>query len=229
MHRGRRIFVSLVAFALLSPAPALAYHSTELLFSEYVEGSSFNKAVEIFNPTSGSLDLSGYSIQLYFNGSASVGNTIALPAVSLAPNDVFVVAHSSADAQVLAVADLTTTSLNFNGDDAVALVNGGTNVDVIGQIGVDPGAAWGTEPTTTANHTLRRFVCVGDPNGADVFDPSAEWLGFPSDTFDDLGFQASTICHDLPGATGWALAGLGGLLLVGATIALRRRAEPVAA
>ena len=31
----------------------------------------------------------------------------------------------------------------FNGDDAMALSYNGTNIDVIGQIGVDPGSSWG--------------------------------------------------------------------------------------
>ena len=46
---------------------------TELFISEYVEGSSHNKAVEIFNGTGASVDLSSYKLQYYFNGSSSAG------------------------------------------------------------------------------------------------------------------------------------------------------------
>ena len=53
-------------------------------------------------------------------------------------------------------------------------------LDSIGQVGVDPGTEWGTGLTSTADNTLRRkaTVTAGDPNGADAFDPAAEWDGF---------------------------------------------------
>src|SRR5690606_34508762 len=64
-------------------------------------------------------------------------------------------------------------------------------LDVIGQIGVDPGTEWGIGPTSTADNTLRRKagVCAGDANGTNVFDPAEEWDGFAIDTFIGLGFH----------------------------------------
>ncbi len=161
---------------------------TELFFSEYVEGSGNNKALEIYNGTGGSVDLSTYTIELYYNGNTSVGATISLSG-SLAPGDVFVVVHSSADAALLNLADLTTGSLSFNGDDAVVLKNGATVADSIGQVGYDPGSEWGTDATSTRDNTIRRLatVCQGDTNTGDVFDPSVEWVGYPQDTFDGIG------------------------------------------
>jgi predicted extracellular nuclease len=43
----------------------------ELFFSEYVEGWSNNKALEIYNPTPNTIDLSAYSISRYSNGGTS--------------------------------------------------------------------------------------------------------------------------------------------------------------
>jgi len=62
-------------------------------------------------------------------------------------------------------------------------------IDVIGQIGVDPGTGWGTSPTSTENATLRRKSSIfdGDVNPYDAFDPSIEWNGFAQDTFSGLG------------------------------------------
>ncbi len=62
-------------------------------------------------------------------------------------------------------------------------------LDVIGQIGFDPGAEWGTGDTSTADNTLRRkpTITAGDPNGADAFDPAVEWDGFATNTFGGLG------------------------------------------
>ena len=49
-----------------------------LFFSEYIEGSSNNKALEIFNSTGAAIDLaaSGYVVQYYFNGAMTAGLTI---------------------------------------------------------------------------------------------------------------------------------------------------------
>ena len=55
MNLGRnhlsRLPISLLAVSLLAAAPVLAQPPTELFISEYVEGSSYNKAIEIFNGT----------------------------------------------------------------------------------------------------------------------------------------------------------------------------------
>ncbi|MEO0645421.1 MAG: ExeM/NucH family extracellular endonuclease [Cyanobacteria bacterium J06650_10] len=163
--------------------------ATELFFSEYVEGSSNNKALEIANFTGGAIDLTGYSIEFYFNGSDTAGTTIDLGGNSVADQDVFVVADDGAVQAVLDQADLTPTNSFFNGDDAIALVKDGTIIDVIGQIGADPGSEWSGGGIGTQNEILRRSssVTAGDTDGSDAFDPSAEWEGFPQDTFDGLG------------------------------------------
>lgn len=163
---------------------------TELFFSEYIEGSSNNKALEIYNGTGATVNLGtgGYNIQMYFNGGSSAGLTINLTG-SVANEDVYVVAQSSANATILAQADQTSGAGWFNGDDAVVLRKGSTIIDVIGQIGFDPGTEWGTGLESTADNTLLRLdtVCAGDPNGANVFDPATEWDGYITDTFGGLG------------------------------------------
>lgn len=70
---------------------------------------------------------------------------------------------------------------------------GGAIVDVIGQIGFDPGSYWGVAPTKTQDADLRRYpdVCDGDTDGTDAFDPSPEWAGYAVDTWDDLGTHSS--------------------------------------
>ncbi|PKP10683.1 MAG: hypothetical protein CVU09_05570 [Bacteroidetes bacterium HGW-Bacteroidetes-4] len=44
--------------------------TSELFFSEYLEGSSSNKALEIYNPTGADVDLSAYSVKLATNGAS---------------------------------------------------------------------------------------------------------------------------------------------------------------
>ncbi|GAB4563523.1 MAG: ExeM/NucH family extracellular endonuclease [Haliangiales bacterium] len=171
----------------LATAPAHAA-ADDLFISEYVEGSSFNKAIELANATGSPVDLSSYQLEYYFNGNSSPSTTIPLSG-SLADGDVFVVASASASAEILAIADLTSSANFFNGDDAVVLRGGGAIIDVIGQIGFDPGSEWGSGNISTQNNTIRRQtgVCVGDSDGSDAFDPAAQWDGFAQDDITDLG------------------------------------------
>jgi len=191
LRRAGALTTTLMLLAGLLPVPVAAA-PTELFFSEYIEGSSNNKALEVYNGTAASVPLgtSGYNIQMFFNGNPSAGLTINL-AGSVAAGDVYVLAHASANATILAQADQTNGAGWFNGDDAVVLRKGTTVIDVIGQIGFDPGTEWGTGLTSTADNTLRRMDAIesGDAVGNDAFDPSAEWNGFATDTFDGLGWH----------------------------------------
>lgn len=197
MRLRRTIVVATAAvstLAVLGHTPgALAAAPTDLFVSEYIEGSSNNKAIEIFNGTGAPVDLvaGGYVLQMYFNGSTSAGLTINLTG-TVADGDVFVLAQSSAGAAILAQADQTNGAGWFNGDDAVVLRRGGaagTVLDSIGQVGFDPGTEWGTGLQSTADNTLRRLssITAGDTDPANVFDPSVQWEGFATDTFDGLG------------------------------------------
>ena len=188
-----RVAVGALAVAVpvvMTPVAASAATPTELFFSEYIEGSSNNKALEIYNGTGSAVDLTagGYSIQMFFNGSAASSLTINLTG-SVAAGDVHVVAQASANATILAQADQTNGSGWFNGDDAVVLRKGTDVIDAIGQVGFDPGTEWGSGVTSTADNTLRRksAVTAGDANSTDAFDPSIEWDGFATDSFGFLG------------------------------------------
>jgi predicted extracellular nuclease len=193
MHRRLptvSVFLCLAAGVLLWPVDASA-QSTELFFSEYVEGSSFNKALEIYNGTGADVDLAagGYNIQMFFNGSSTAAVTIDLTG-TIANGDAFVITQTAASQALRDLADqIHSSSSWFNGDDAIALRKGSTIVDVIGQIGVDPGSEWGSGVTSTQDNTIRRksSVLAGDPDGSDAFDPALEWAGFAQDTFSGLG------------------------------------------
>lgn len=186
-----RIFLLFIVclFPLLMRTPAHAAASS-LFISEYIEGSSVNKAIEIYNGTGTAVDLAaeGYTLLFYFNGSTTAGTTIALSG-TVADGDVFVVADDGAAAAILAETDQTSTASFYNGDDAIVLRNTSGIVDVIGQVGFDPGSEWGSGLVSTQDNTLRRqtAVCAGDTNETDVFDPALEWDGFVQDTFDGLG------------------------------------------
>ena len=186
------VFIFIISYASYTSASTAA--TSDLFFSEYIEGSSNNKALEIYNGTGGAIDLAAgnYDVQMFFNGSSSAGLTIALTG-TVADGDVFVLAHSSAVTAILDEADQTDGSGWFNGDDAVVLRKNGTVIDAIGQVGVDPGSEWGSGNQSTQNNTLRRMssICQGDTNETDAFDPSTEWDGYAEDTFNGLGVHTA--------------------------------------
>src|SRR5207245_9833845 len=107
------------------------------------------------------------------------------------PGGTWVVAPTDASAELKAKSNQTfgTSAFWFDGNDAVALTHNCSAIDIIGQIGYDPGEEWGAGLTSTRDNTLRRkaSVAAGDTDGTDAFDPSLEWDGFPVDTFDGLG------------------------------------------
>lgn len=158
-----------------------------LWFSEYVEGSSSNKALEITAPARAVLD--GCKVGTYFNGKTEATVVATLSGV-LEAGQVLTLCTSALKEKLGAICDQI-GNLTFNGDDAVSLSCDGTILDVIGQISVDPGDAWGSDTDSTADHSLRRKCSVqsGDPVGTDPFDLSTEWQAFPVDAFDGLGMR----------------------------------------
>ena len=98
-------------------------------------------------------------LELYSNGSPTVSQSVALTG-TVANGDVYVVTRADANPPLVAQADQHAPAVaNWNGDDAVVLRKGGPAgpiVDVIGQVGVDPGAEWGTGDASTADNTIRR-------------------------------------------------------------------------
>jgi uncharacterized protein len=159
-----------------------------LLFSEYVEGSGNNKALEIINRGPTTVSLQGCEIDPYQNGSTTAGTPTMLNPVSLPAGGVFVVCNT-AFAQS-ALCDELSGAIVQTGNDAIELSCNGVLADSIGRVGED--LVWGTAPTTTMDATLRRkcSVLAGDTDPSDPFDPALEWDGYAIDAFSDLGQYA---------------------------------------
>lgn len=161
---------TLAGLLLLASGSSALAQGTELFFSEYNEGAQqtgvicpgqttatngVEKALEIYNPTISTVNLDGYSIRRYSNGSTSVveeervrrtlnPTTVSGAPNTLAPSTPYVYANGRATlTSILAVVDqhgppayqtpgpntLTTGGpAEFNGNDALALVRwtGGT-------------------------------------------------------------------------------------------------------
>jgi len=79
---------------------AIAQDCSELFFSKYVEGTTNNRALEIYNPTSEAIDLSEYSIVRYSNGATDAPSnyTVQLPSgIMLEPYSTFVAVADKRD------------------------------------------------------------------------------------------------------------------------------------
>ena len=186
--------------------------SANLFFSEAAEGSSNNKYLEIFNADDVTVDLSAYSLSSCSNGCDEVGAwdypdnvTFQQGDALLAPGEVYVVCHGSADDFIQAECDQTFTYLS-NGDDVFALtqLETGLVLDVIGLVGPDPGSGWdvaGVEDATK-DHTLVRksSVTSGNPLWLDNPDTGeqgsagddaedSEWIVLDQDDWSYLGFH----------------------------------------
>lgn len=161
----------------------------ELFFSEYLEGSSNNKALEIYNPRSTAIDLSTYSVELYANGTTTPTFTQVLSG-TLEPYSVYVLANSGAATEILNAADLITTVCNFNGDDAIQLKNGSTILDVIGVVGVDPGTFWTVGAGSTLDNTLVRNANVQEPSSSWTTS-QGQWTSYASNTITQIGQHIS--------------------------------------
>ncbi len=203
----------LLSFAIAASTFTLNAQSfcTELFFSEMVEGSGNNKAMEIYNPTQAPVNLSNYRIVRYSNGSTIGADSFAL-AGTLAALDVWVVANGqtttapnspACDTVLQNMADQLGGAYPDpqyqNGDDAICLVRVSPYaiIDIYGKIGEDPGQSWSDVfPYTdaqgawwTKDHTLVRksVVTGGTTTNPSAFDVTAQYDSLPEDTWSGLG------------------------------------------
>ena len=190
--------------------PAVPSTNT-LFFSEYMEGSSNNKGLEIYNGTGTTINLDDYQIAQSVNGGDwayyhvfPVGATLENDAVWLIANDaVFQGVIDLAD-EVLGYPSV----VHHNGDDARGLVKiigtDTTFVDIIGIPTEDPGSGWDVAGVTsaTANHNLMRKADVVTGNtdwalSAGTNADDSEWIVFDQDFWYGMGYHNED--YPLPG------------------------------
>ena len=175
---------------------------TVLFISEYSEGSSNNKYIEIYNPTAAAVSLSNYRFSRCSNGCDAEGvfdfpNDVFNPGATIAAGDVYVLCHPLASATIQAQCDETYVYL-FNGDDTFALVEaGGAVVDMIGTMDttrVEEGWSVAGVANATKDHTLVRKTTIerGETDwsvsaGTDATD--SQWIVLEKDEWTYLGIH----------------------------------------
>lgn len=166
------LLAAVVAGALSSPAMA------DIIISQYVEGGSYNKAIEIANTGDSAVSLDGYELAKQNNGAGAWGSQLSLNGQVLAAQGVLVVAHTSASDDIKAVADiLNSATANFNGNDPMALLKDGAVHDVIGT--QDGGSS-----NFAKDITLVRNSDAMTPSS--TYDAS-QWSSLPKDSIEGLG------------------------------------------
>ena len=187
------MFILGSAFLGLGIASAQETHTySDLIISEYLEGSANNKAIEIYNGTGADVDLAAYSLMKQTNGRGDYKNEQVLTG-TLADGETFVLVNSQASDELKALGDMTSNVTSFNGNDAVALFKSGEKIDEVGVFGDT--TMWGE------NVTLRRIYGEGPTATYD----ETEWEEGDFDDYSDLGkFGADTEAPVIEMVTGEA-------------------------
>ena len=165
----------------------------DLFFSEYLDGTGWDKGLEIYNPSAtASADLSEYAVKTYNNGSTVATHEVQLSG-SLGPGEVFTIVNPLAPPFLLQLADVIDDVTLFNGNDATTLERNGVEVDVLGEVGVNPGEGWPVNDVTMLHHTLVRNADV--TVGSDDWDVvQTQWQDYPENTYDYFGDHTAQPC-----------------------------------
>ncbi len=194
------LFVLLFSLALIPAQFSVSAATSELFISEYGEGSSYNKYIEIYNGTGTSVDLTDYEVWRVSNGGTWPEATIPL-AGTLHDGQVLIVHNpgtstSPVNPTIATAGDLQISSgtLSHNGDDAIGLVKNGSLIDAVGTDGADPGSGWDVAGTTnaTANHVLVRQSTVCSPTtdwdaSRGTNPTNSEWIVLENEDWSNIG------------------------------------------
>lgn len=206
--------LSLVTLALVGKAQ----DCSELFISEYIEGAGNNKALEVYNPTANSINLSNYRLVRYSNGSSyanpidDIDSTDLVGTIDSYSVHVLVNGQTTGNASSPACDPLLQAKANqldhaygaptyMNGDDAIGLVriNPYKIIDIFGVIGERPNVAWSdvapyigtTGKWWTKDHSMQRktIIKVGVMTNPGQFNPKLEWDSLPKDNWTDVGLH----------------------------------------
>lgn len=200
-----------------------------LLITQYYEGASNNKWVELTNTSSNSIDLSGFKIGIWTNASTenwktatgTPNNTISLTG-TLAPAVSFLVGNSAAVLPSYAVANLSTGSLSPNGDDSIVLytnASGYATTDIVDAVGFTDA---GNEGGDTSWVRVSLGTGYSLTTGSTVVDFPAVWSQASNSAVDNaaVGTNERLGVFLVPEPSALALGGLG--LVAGCSLAARR-------
>ncbi len=162
----------------------------DLIISTYVEGSSWNKAIEIYNGTGKTVDLSKYALRKQSNGDGAFGYVLRLSG-QLQSNKTYTIVHKAAEIAPLTQKAnlLTDTLLQVNGNDAICLTRSGMVIDMVGEANAGADVIWGLDLTLQRKNTITHSQSVFERN---------EWNVLPVDSVAFIGTHAMAFANTTP-------------------------------
>lgn len=169
----RKLVRSAIAIAITGSIAISASAQADIVISEYVEGSSYNKAVEIANTGDAAVTLTGYQLSKSTNGNSEWGSNLDLKDITLEANSVIVIYNSRAGIELTNKGDIPSSVMSHNGNDPIALRLNGVVVDIVGNMG---GADFAKD-VTLVRSTLTPSATYNE----------GQWTSLAKDTFSGLG------------------------------------------
>ncbi|MDG2487933.1 MAG: lamin tail domain-containing protein [Roseibacillus sp.] len=182
------VLYSILGFSAIAPG--------EIVISQYYEGTSFNKWVELANTSDAAMSLDGYVLTRWANASteawkqdgASPGGSDNLDGLSIPANGFLLFGNTRAVLPAYASADVSTNSTpNFNGDDSVVLYD-----TALGALGDTVAIVDAISFTDAGNEGANRsFYRIGEGAGFDLLAGSTAadfpqvWGGASNQEVDD--------------------------------------------
>lgn len=183
-----------------------------IFISEYIEGSAYNKAIELYNASTSEVDLTNIELWQIFNGGEWSETSLGLAGV-ISPGETYVICHPNADSILLMNSDVQLEIL-FNGNDAVGLSYLGELIDQVGESGLAPSDAWDVASVVgaTKNHGLRRksYIQSGIVNWSLSAGEGAEdsqWIVLDQDDFSGIGSHSFSQSQQIQLPQGWYMLG----------------------
>lgn len=205
---------TLLIVSVMALGTSFAQNCSDLFISEYVEGTGNDKALELYNPTSATINLTGYRIERFSNGQATSasGGILSLTG-SVAPYSTFVITNGQTSTSpsspacspaLQAMADqldgVYPAPTYMNGNDAIVLFKNAVIIDIFAKTGdasISTSESWSDEfpydgsvgAWWTKDQTLVRkaTVMAGVSVNPDPFIVTIEWDSLPKDTWTGLG------------------------------------------
>ena len=183
-----------VCLGLLGASSIFSVAHAQLMFSQYIDGNSNKKGLEIYNPDATSVNLADYEIQQFNNGTTLKPLVFPLNG-NLKSKGRFLVGHAALQTElgdkVNQVAGFT-----FNGDDAILLVYKGKVIDRFGRLGEQPtSGGWGTTIISKANSFTRLQMVnpVTEIDPTTAFDLDGSWRAWKDrNDFSNITGSATT-------------------------------------
>ena len=163
---------------------------TDLIISEYIEGTSSgnhrNNFIEIYNPTNQNINLENYNLTKFTNDNLNSTGSVPLSGTIVAYGT-YLVEDEYENLGITANLSTTSSVLDFNGNDKIALQKYETIIDLIGDIGDNTDFA--------KDVTLRRKSHVQSPNNE--YNEN-EWDIYGLEDITNINSHSSTCIGTIP-------------------------------